>query len=107
MTPIPDRVADPKDAVLWAVLNKLETIDENQSTRIAFATSILYNCQFGLDKPIFSNELEQVRKLLGLPEPEAEVQAFRQPEIRDGFDATAEVTMRDVWAKPRNRSWHR
>jgi hypothetical protein len=93
-TPIPQRVDDPKDAVLWAILNKLETIDENAGSRIAFATGIFYNAQFMLDKELFDNELEQIRGLLKIQKP-VNVPDNEIPEASRNFKAVeTDVTMR-------------
>lgn len=91
MTPLPERVTDPKAAVLWAVLHKLETIDESASSRIGFASSILYNAQFGTDKPVFDFELDQIREILGIPMPEKS----KEITVRNSEAAPTELTMRD------------
>ena len=72
LTPIPTRVDDPKDAVLWSVYNKLQQIDENQGTRINFATSIAYNTHVGLSDPVFKFELDPLRQVLNIPVPKTD-----------------------------------
>ena len=74
MTPIPDRVDDPKNAVLYSVLNSMEQIDANTSSRMNYAQSILFRISANLDEPCFSEEIRQIKDILGIktvePEPE-------------------------------------
>jgi len=73
ITPVPARVDDKKDAVMWSVLNALEQIDEGPSSRSMFAQNILFNLSSSLDGPVFKEEIAQLREILGVkvaPEPE-------------------------------------
>lgn len=88
LTPIPTRVDDPKDAVLWSVYDKLQKIDENAGSRINFATTIAYNSHIGLNDPMFKFELDQMRNILKIPEPKPDVnesdtksRGFEEPDL--------------------------
>ena len=73
MTPIPARVDDKKDAVLWSVLNALEQIDSSPNSRAIWAQSILFNLSASLDGPAFKEEIQQIKEVLGVKDPEPEV----------------------------------
>ena len=70
ITPVPARVDDKKDAVLWSVLNALEQIDNTPSSRGTFAQSILFNLAANLDGPCFREEVRQMKEVLGIKEEE-------------------------------------
>jgi hypothetical protein len=92
-TPIPDRVDDPKDAVLWAVYSKLQDIDDNPSSRIAFASSIAINQHFSTDHPVFDHELGLLREILHIEVPKetaAPVESGKREEL------VVEDTFRDL-----------
>ena len=67
LTPVPNQVADPKDAVLWSLFDRLQKIDEHPSARMAFAVSIAYASQNGGSSPVFKDELDMLRDILKLP----------------------------------------
>jgi hypothetical protein len=93
ISPLPALVSDPKDAILWAVLNQLENIDDTTGTRMAFATSVAYNIHLGLDRPIFEDIIREIRTVLKVPEPvisEVEEPGTMRADITE-FD-----TMRDL-----------
>ena len=91
---VPNRVDDPKDAVLWSIFDKLQKIDDEPSTRIAFATGILYNAQFGMTAALFDDELKQLREILKIPEPVISPEAEPQPTTRESFVTEPEDTLR-------------
>lgn len=72
MTPIPSRVDDPKDAVLWSVLNSLEQVDQSPSSRLAFAQNIMFKIHASLDGPAFYEEIRQIKDILGVKTVEEE-----------------------------------
>jgi hypothetical protein len=94
LTPIPTRVDDPKDAVLWSVYSRLQEIDENQGTRLNFATTIAFNSHTGLNDKVFKFELDQLRQILGIVEPKQDDDA-PVDKIREFEEATTATTMRD------------
>lgn len=75
LTPVPTRVDDKKDAVLWSVFDKLQKIDENQGTRIAFAQNIAITMHMQLQASVFADELKMLREVLNIPEPKEEIAA--------------------------------
>jgi len=96
ITPVPTQVADPKDAVMWSVLNALEQIDNNTSSRGTFAQSILFNIATQLDGPIFKEEIRQLREQLGVKEAPPEPVIERPPqEYRDEINRE-DLIMREL-----------
>lgn len=96
LTPIPQRVDDPKDAVLWAILARLESIDETTGSRVGFGGSLVYNAHMSLDRPAFSDELEQIRAVLKIQAPvEVERPVTGDGTSRSTEAATMETTLRD------------
>ena len=93
LTPIPDKVPDPKDAVLWAVFSKLQCIDENPAARAAFCIPAAINYQVGNSQPLFEFELEQLRAILKIPASAPEVEVNTAPRSLEGV--SADVAMRD------------
>ena len=71
ITPVPARVDNSKDAAMWSVLNALEQIDNNTTSRASFAQSILFNIATQLDGPVFKEEIRQLREQLGVKIEEA------------------------------------
>lgn len=53
---------------LTALLDTLERIDADIASRASFATNIIYSQAYGLDKPVFADEIRVGRKALGLPD---------------------------------------
>ena len=96
LTQIPARVDDPKDAVLWAILHKLQTIDESTSSRLAFGMSMVYNVQMSLDRPIFEDELKQIYDILKIAPPIDDPASVESAEPRIfEEEASAGITLRD------------
>jgi hypothetical protein len=94
ITPIPERVADPKDAVLWAIFDTLQRIDENQSSRLSFATKIFFNAQLGMAQtPLFEHEINQLRQILNIPVPKPEA---TEPVSRADEELKDVETMREI-----------
>ena len=89
LTPIPERVNDPKDAVLWAVYDCLQRIDENTSSRTAFASGIAINQHFATDHAVFEHELGLLREILKIPVPKEEQRP--EPETKREELSTAET----------------
>jgi hypothetical protein len=88
LTPLPSKIEDPKDIVLWALFDRLQRIDENPTTRLGFATQIAYSNHTGLNHPVFAEELGAIRQLLNIPvlkEEEAPVTVREEIGIIDNF----------------------
>ena len=96
LQPVPAQVPDPKDAVLWSLFDRLQKIDENQGSRIAFATAIAYNQHFGIDTPAFQSELNQLREILKIPIPEAQELKEAVTSRSDDGGCVDETTMREL-----------
>lgn len=95
LTPIPTRVDDPKDAVLWSVYHKLQTIDENAGSRMNFASSIAYNNHVGCSDSLFEFELEQIRAILKIEKPKEDVNES-DTTSRSFEEPTTAQMMRDL-----------
>lgn len=91
LLPIPERVNTAQEAVLWAVFDRLQHIDENSGSRVALATTILYNTQTLNDRPLFADELAQLRQVLGL----AAHETVDEPSSSRSFDEHIETIGRN------------
>ena len=96
LTPVPTRVADKKDAVLWSIFDKLQKIDENQGTRLSFAQNIGINMHLGAPTPVFSDELKMLREILGLPETKEEIEEQKETVRSESFDPEVVAKFADL-----------
>jgi hypothetical protein len=71
----------------------LQKIDENQGSRTAFATGIVYNSHFGLSSGVFETELKDIRTVLKIPDPTPDMDTSKGTSRE--FDAGTVLTMRD------------
>jgi hypothetical protein len=96
LTKIPDRVDDSILAIVWAVYDKLQQIDETPSSRLSFASSIMYNIQTSTDHAVFENELDQLRELLKIEKPK-EAELVEDPTTRVIDENTnSSINMEDI-----------
>ena len=96
LTPIPEKVTDPKDAVLWSVYDSLQRIDEDNGSRMAHATTIAMNSHYNSDRPIFEFELSQIRDILKIPKPVEEKTVTVQTTSSSTNEVSQDITMREL-----------
>ncbi len=58
-----------KEAALRVLLNRLESIDADSSTRSAFGGSIVMSQMYQMNNAIFEPEINLIREVLGIPNP--------------------------------------
>lgn len=59
---------DPKEAALRVILSRLQMIDENGSSRGNFASGVMFDQMYQLNKPIFEHEINLIKSVLGFVE---------------------------------------
>ena len=96
LTPVPPTCPDKKDAVLWSLFDRLQKIDENEGSRIAFATNIAYNAHAGMNGPMFSNELALIRDVLNIPVPKEEVKPVEAPRSDEPVSTATRLDFADL-----------
>lgn len=95
LTKIPEKADDPKDAVLWSILHRLESIDETTGSRVGFGGNLVYSAHMSLDRPVFSDELAQIYAVLKIQPPKEEERTSTDQTSRTSEDTTMETTLRD------------
>jgi hypothetical protein len=60
------KTAGVKEAALYAILKRLQEIDENEGSRSAFVGSLTFQMMHGLSYAIFASEIDLMQRALGI-----------------------------------------
>ena len=89
ITPVPQRVNNSKDAILWSILNTLEQIDDNPQSRAQFGYQIAGDPSI----PAFNTEIALIREELGVKHTEEQQQ--QEPQVYTQRDPD-EINIREL-----------